>query len=138
MRSMRVRSVWLSAMIKHRVALKRSKLVHSWLFSISFILPLTLIGLMLSIAFLTACNQNQLKGQSIEQVHQICDHCVQGCCAQKEYNNDLKSIGSMCTDTADCNQGLICIGGRCSNCLSDQDCGDGAVCNVNSGLCEHH
>lgn len=43
-----------------------------------------------------------------------------------------------CRTTAECARDEICVGGACSTaCTCNQQCGDGQVCDVNSGVCQN-
>jgi peptidoglycan-associated lipoprotein len=44
------------------------------------------------------------------------------------------SLGSPCTQTIDCAGGLVCTGGKCSNCTDDVQCSPG-TCDISTGLC---
>lgn len=66
--------------------------------------------------------------------------CVENRCAEgtagMSSGDGPGALGSPCTGSGECNQGLVCIGGKCSNCLSDGDCGAGSTCNPGTGMCE--
>lgn len=78
------------------------------------------------------------KGKDGEDLACVENRCAEGTTpgAGGTAGGGAGAIGAPCASSGECNQGLVCIGGKCANCLADGDCGAGQTCNLNTGLCE--